>query len=237
MFDDIKPHIAELRDRLIKCILSILICFGISFSFWQNILNLMIRPLKQILPKNSDVIFTNLTEPFFTAIAVSFYASLLLSLPIIFYQAWRFISPGLYENEKKYIVPFVSLASVMFLVGVLFCYFLVIPTTTSFLVNFSGKMFVAMPKIGEYVGFFAKLTIAFGISFELPVVSFFLAKIGLVDENDLKGFFKYAVVLIFIFAAIMTPPDILSQILLALPLIGLYILSIYIAKFARDKDE
>lgn len=237
MFEDLKPHLAELRKRLVICVLCVILFFFISFGFWENILHFMIAPLKSVLPAGSDVIFTQVTEPFFTAMKVSFFASLLVSLPVVFYQAWLFVAPGLYDNEKKYILPFVSSASAMFLIGCAFCYYFVIPTATNFLVAFGGKMFTAMPKIEEYVDFFAKLAIAFGISFELPVITFFLAKLGIITDKSLSSFFRYAIVIIFIFAAIMTPPDILSQLLLAGPLIGLYALSIYIAKLVNPETN
>ena len=150
------------------------------------------------------------------------------------------MAPGLYENEKKYIAPFVFFAYTMFLVGCAFCYYFVVPTALNFLLNFgdSGQI-STMLKVSEFVGFFTKLLIAFGISFELPVVTFFLAAMGLVSARSMLGFFRYAIVGIFIFAAIMTPPDILSQLLLAVPLIMLYALSILIAKIfgPKDKDE
>lgn len=241
MFEELKPHLAELRKRLIICVLSLIVLFVICFGFWEIILNFMTAPLIKVLPQGSEVIFTQVAEAFFTAMKVSFFASLLISMPIIFWQAWLFVAPGLYDNEKKYVIPFVLSASVMFFLGAAFCYFFVIPIAYNFLINFGGSQFVAMPKIGEYVGFFTKLVVAFGISFELPIVTFFLAKIGFVTDESLKGFFRYAIVVIFIFAAVMTPPDILSQFLLAVPLIVLYVFSIYIAKMVnpatKDDDE
>ena len=139
------------------------------------------------------------------------------------------MAPGLYENEKKYIIPFVVSATFMFLIGAAFCYYVVVPIGFAFLINFGQQLFSAMLNIGGYVGFFTKLVIAFGIAFELPVITFFLAKLGLVDDRMLKNSFRYAIIVIFIFAAVMTPPDILSQFLMAVPLIGLYGLSIFIA--------
>ena len=241
MFEELKPHLAELRKRLVISVLSVIVLFVACFGFWEQILGLMTRPLVRVLPKGSEIIFTQLGETFFTAMKVSFFASLLLAMPIIFWQAWLFIAPGLYDNEKKYVIPFVSGASVMFFLGAAFCYFFVIPVAFNFLINFGAEQFTAMPKIGEYVGFFTKLVVAFGISFELPVVTFFLAKIGLVTNKSLSDFFRYAIVIIFIFAAVMTPPDILSQFMLATPLIVLYLLSIFIAKminpYKQEDDE
>lgn len=244
MFDELRPHLVELRKRLVICVLTIIFFFIVAFAYWEIILDIMLDPLLKVLPNNSEVIFTQMAEALFTAMKVSFFASLLVSIPIVFWQGWLFVSPGLYDNEKKYVIPFVVSASLMFFLGAAFCYYFVIPVAFTFLINFGGTMFVAMPKIGEYVGFFTKLIVAFGISFELPVITFFLAKIGMITDKSLKDFFRYAIVGIFIFAAVMTPPDILSQFMLAVPLIILYALSISIAKVVNpapkeedDEDE
>ncbi|MSN96987.1 twin-arginine translocase subunit TatC [Campylobacter sp. FMV-PI01] len=238
MFEELKPHIVELRKRLFISVLSVIILFLVCFSFWEAILNFMLSPLKEAMKGSSEVIFTHPAEAFFTAMKVSFFAGLVLSMPIIFWQFWLFVAPGLYDNEKKYVIPFVLSASVMFLAGSAFCYYLVVPVAFDFLINFGHGTFTAMPKIGEFVGFFIKLIAAFGISFELPIITFFLALIGLVTDKSLISFFRYGVVLIFVFAAIMTPPDILSQFMLAVPLIILYAISILIAKIINPhKDE
>ncbi|ASM37290.1 twin-arginine translocase subunit TatC [Campylobacter sputorum] len=231
MFEDLKPHLIELRKRLFISCASIFIMFFVCFSFWNPILSWMTTPLVKILPQGSDIIFTQVQEPFFTAMKVSFFAGLVVSMPIIFWQFWLFVSPGLYDNEKKYVLPFVFFATFFFIAGASFCYYVVIPIGFKFLINFGGQLFTALPSIGEYVGFFTKLIVAFGISFELPVVTFFLAKIGLVDYKALLGFFRYAIIIIFVFAAIVTPPDVISQILMALPLVLLYALSILVVKW------
>lgn len=236
MFEDLKPHLIELRKRLFISCASIFIMFFVCFSFWNPILSWMTAPLVEILPKNSNIIFTQVQEPFFTAMKVSFFAGLVLCMPIIFWQFWLFVSPGLYDNEKKYVLPFVFFATFFFIVGACFCYYVVIPIGFKFLINFGGQLFTALPSIGEYVGFFTKLIVAFGIAFELPVVTFFLAKIGLVDDKALLGFFRYAIIIIFVFAAIVTPPDVISQILMALPLIVLYGLSILVVRWTSKSD-
>lgn len=233
MFDELKPHLVELRKRLGISIFVLFIMFFVCFTFWQPLLAWMLDPLKAVLPEGSNVIFTKLQEPFFTALKVSFFASFILSLPIIFWQFWLFVAPGLYENEKRLVIPFVLFATIMFLMGAAFCYFVVVPMGFKFLVNFGGDLFTALPSIGEYVGFFTKLLFGFGLAFELPVVTFFLAKIGLVDDAALKGFFRYAIVVIFFISALLTPPDILTQFLMAGPLIILYGVSIVIAKMVN----
>ena len=237
MFEEIKPHIIELRKRLAISVAAVIVFFVICFTFWEPLLAWMTAPLKAALPAGSNIIFTQVQEVFFTAMKVAFFAGIILALPVIFWQFWLFVAPGLYDNEKKYVIPFVISASFMFACGAAFCYYVVIPLGFAFLVNFGGQLFTALPSIGEYVGFFAKLLIGFGISFELPVITFFLAKIGLVDDKMLKDYFRYAVVIIFIFAAIVTPPDVISQVLMALPLIGLYGISIIVAKRANKSDD
>ena len=230
MFDELKPHLAELRKRLSVSLVVILVMFLICFAFWQPILAWMIAPLKAVLPAGSNVIFTGVQEPFFTAMKVAFFAGFILSLPVIFWQFWLFVAPGLYENEKKLVIPFVSAATSMFLLGASFCYYIVVPLAFGFLISFGSALFTALPSIGEYVGFFTKFLVGFGLSFEMPVVIFFFAKLGLVDDKGLKDFFRYAIVIIFTLSGILTPPDILSQFLMAVPLLILYGISILVAK-------
>ena len=230
MFDELKPHLAELRKRLSVSLVVILVMFLICFAFWQPILAWMIAPLKAVLPAGSNVIFTGVQEPFFTAMKVAFFAGFILSLPVIFWQFWLFVAPGLYENEKKLVIPFVSAATSMFLLGASFCYYVVVPLAFGFLISFGSALFTALPSIGEYVGFFTKFLVGFGLSFEMPVVIFFFAKLGLVDDKGLKDFFRYAIVIIFTLSGILTPPDILSQFLMAVPLLILYGISILVAK-------
>ena len=229
MFEELKPHLIELRKRLFISVMTVIVMFVVCFSFWNQILDFIIAPLQNTLPDNQKMVFLEVQEPFFVAMKVAFFTGFLFSLPIIFWQFWLFVAPGLYENEKKYVIPFVISATFMFLVGAAFCYYVVVPIGFAFLINFGQQLFSAMLNIGGYVGFFTKLVIAFGIAFELPVITFFLAKLGLVDDKMLKNSFRYAIVVIFIFAAVMTPPDILSQFLMAVPLIALYGLSIFIA--------
>jgi sec-independent protein translocase protein TatC len=169
-------------------------------------------------------------EPFFTALKVSFFTAFIISLPVIFWQFWLFIAPGLYDNEKRLIIPFVTAASLMFLMGASFCYYIVVPLGFKFLVNFGSQLFMALPSIGEYVSFFTKLLFGFGLAFELPVITFFFAKIGLVTDRSLINFFRYAIILIFLVSALLTPPDLLTQFLMAGPLLMLYGVSILVAR-------
>ena len=242
MFDDLKPHIADLRKRLMVSGACLIVMFFACFFFYEPILGWMMVPVEAVLPPNSQMVAVEIQETFFTALKVAFFSGFIVSLPVIFWQMWLFLAPGLYEHEKKLVVPFVFFATLMFLVGASFAYYIVVPFGFEFLVNFGSAVVTVLPSIGKYVGFFTKLLFGFGIAFELPVITFFLAKIGLVDDQMLKNFFKYAVVIIFIVASLLTPPDVLTQFLMAGPLILLYIVSIYIAKVFNpapkyDEDE
>ncbi|MDX1808073.1 MAG: twin-arginine translocase subunit TatC [Sulfurospirillaceae bacterium] len=241
MFDELRPHLVELRKRLFISLAVVFIMFFACFSFWEPILAWMIAPLNGVLPPNSHVIFTKVQEPFFTAIKVSFFAGIIISLPVLFWQFWLFVAPGLYEDEKKLVLPFVLSATLMFVAGSMFCYYMVVPIGFNFLINFGSQLFTALPSIGEYVGFFTKLLVGFGIAFELPVITFFFAKLGLVDDAALIHFFRYAIIIIFAVAAVLTPPDVLTQFLMAGPLVVLYGLSIIVARIvnpaAKNKDD
>ena len=236
MLEELKPHIADLRKRLMISGLALIIAFFACFFFYEPILSWMMVPVEAVLPENSQMVAVEIQETFFTALKVAFFAGFIISLPVIFWQMWLFLAPGLYDHEKKLVIPFVFFATVMFLGGASFAYYVVVPFGFEFLINFGSAVVTVLPSIGKYVGFFTKLLFGFGVAFELPVVTFFLAKIGLVDDKMLKDFFKYAIVLIFIFASLLTPPDVLTQFLMAGPLILLYIVSIYIAKVFNPHD-
>jgi len=239
MLEELKPHIAELRSRLIKIVIVYFLFFFIAFIFWKDIFAWMSKPLLEALQlqKNSHIIFTGLAEPFFTAVKISLFAGFFMALPFILYQIWAFIAPGLYPEEKKLVLPFVFWGTIMFIAGAAFAYYVVFPVGFKVLVTFGGSEFTAMPKMSEYVSFFGKLMLGFGIAFELPVVTYFLAKLGLVTDKTLKEFSRYAIVIIFILAAILTPPDLFSQIAMATPLLILYGISILIAKLVNPEKE
>ena len=241
MFEDLKPHIADLRKRLVVSSLTVVAMFFVCFAFYEPLLTWMMVPVEQVLPKNSHMVAVEIQETFFTALKVAFFGGFVISLPVIFWQLWLFLAPGLYDHEKKLVIPFVFFATLMFLVGASFAYYIVVPVGFEFLVNFGSAVVTVLPSIGKYVGFFTKLLIGFGISFELPVITFFLAKIGLVNDQMLKDFFRYAIVLIFVISALLTPPDVISQLLMAAPLLLLYGISIYIAKVfnpaPKEEDE
>ena len=236
MLEDLKPHIADLRKRLMYSGAALIVAFFACFFFYEPILEWMMLPAKEILPEGSSMVAIEIQETFFTALKVSFFSGFIVSLPVIFWQMWLFLAPGLYDHEKKLVFPFVFFATLMFLTGSSFAYYVVVPYGFDFLINFGNTVVSVLPSIGKYVGFFTKLLFGFGVAFELPVITFFLAKIGLVDDKMLKDFFKYAVVLIFVLASLLTPPDVLTQFLMAGPLIILYLVSIYIAKVFNPHD-
>lgn len=250
MFGELRPHLVELRKRLGLSVLSIFIGFVIAFVFHEAILEWITAPLNEALAevahlskKAADGMVTThqVGGAFFVAIKVSFFAGLLAALPFILYQLWLFIAPGLYNNEKKMVLPFVIGGSTMFFVGVMFAYYIVTPFGFQFLITFGSFLYTPLINIEDYVGFFTKIMMGFGIAFELPVFAYFLALLGLVTDKTLKDFFKYAVLIIFVAAALLTPPDVLTQLLMAAPLIILYGVSILIVRAVNphieDEDE
>lgn len=237
MLENIRPHIIELRQRLIVILVSFGVIFLIVFSNWKLVFDWMLSPLIKVLSQKSEIIFTSLTEPFFTSMKVAFFTTLIIDLPVILYQVWKFIAPALYKNEWKFLTTFVVFGNLMFLMGISFAFYVVFPYGFKFLINYGADLFSAMPKISEYVSLFIKMSFGFGIAFELPVLTFFLAKFGFVTDKILKDYFRYAVVIIFIVSAILTPPDPLTQILMAIPLVLLYSVSILVAQIVNPHKE
>lgn len=239
MFEDIKPHLVELRKRLGISVGSLIVMFFVMFYFHEPILEWMVSPLndallevgKKSVHAAEGMVTTNqVGGAFFVALKVSFFAAILGALPIILAQIWIFIAPGLYANEKKMLIPFIFGGTLMFAVGVMFAYYVVTPFGFDFLITFGSFKFTPLINIEDYVGFFTKIMFGFGLAFELPVFAYFLALLGLVDDRQMTAFFKYAIVIIFIVAALLTPPDVLTQLLMAGPLIVLYGFSILIVK-------
>ncbi|KFN38856.1 MAG: preprotein translocase subunit TatC [Sulfuricurvum sp. MLSB] len=239
MFDDLKPHLAELRKRLGISVATVIVMFFVMFNFHEPIMSWMTQPLNEALAevakvsKNAAqgmVTTTQVGGTFFVAMKVSFFAGLLASLPIVLAQIWLFVAPGLYENEKKMLYPFIFGGTIMFVAGALFAYYVVTPFGFSFLIAFGAFEFVPLINIEDYIDFFAKIMFGFGLAFELPIICYFLALMGLIDDRMMTGFFRYAIVLIMIISAILTPPDVLTQILMAIPLTLLYGISILIVR-------
>ena len=231
-------HLEELRRRLTICAISVGAGFIICYIFSKQLFNLLVAPLVHALPQGSKLIYTALPEAFFTYLKVAFVAGLLLSTPMIFYQMWKFIAPGLYANEKKYVIPFVVSSSALFIGGALFGYLVVFPFGFQFFLGYTTDTIQALPSLKQYFSFSIKLLIAFGLVFELPIITFFLAKMGVVTAAMMRKQRKIAIVVIFVAAAIFTPPDVITQLMMAVPLLVLYEISIIIAKvFGKKKEE
>ncbi|NEW60631.1 twin-arginine translocase subunit TatC [Sulfurovum sp. bin170] len=243
MFKNLRPHLIELRKRLGISVGVIIVFAFVAFGFNQYIIAFAKAPLVDILIANEQKDpFIGGIGIFFTALKISIFTGFIFALPVVFAQLWAFIAPGLYDNEKKYVIPFVSISTLMFLIGAAFAYYVVIPLGFEFLWIFAGKLVNFLQTLDEYISIFTKILFGFGVAFELPVILFFLGVLGLVDDKNLKDFFGYAVLLIFVFAAILTPPDVITQLLMAGPLILLYGLSIIIVRMvnpykAEDEDD
>jgi sec-independent protein translocase protein TatC len=317
MFEELKPHLAELRKRLALSVVAVFVMFIIAFTFHNAILTWITTPLNNALTQVGRIIETqnkatwtikeqnattqtkpsqiasklqhqltqaanvaneelkqillnaagttkelvaslqkldnNITNAhnnfegkitthqvggaFFVALKVSFFAGLLGALPFILYQIWAFVAPGLYDNEKKMVLPFVIGGSVMFFIGVLFAYYIVTPFGFQFLITFGSFLYTPFINIEDYIGFFTKIMMGFGLAFELPVFAYFLALLGLITDKTLIDSFKYAIVIIFMIAALLTPPDVLTQLLMAAPLVILYGVSILIVRYVNPHIE
>jgi sec-independent protein translocase protein TatC len=224
-------HLEELRWRLVRALVAIGVAFVLSYWTSEQLFALLLRPLDQVRTQATLIIGTGVTEAFFTKLKVAFIAAVFLASPVIFYQGWRFVAPGLFESEKRVALPFAAVASLFFVLGASFCYALVFPVGLRFFLEQYGSVDAAAHlRLAEYISFAARMLLAFGITFELPVVTFFLARIGVVTHRTLIGWARYAVVAIFVAAAVLTPgPDIASQLLMAGPLLLLYGVSILIA--------
>jgi len=231
-------HLVELRARLTRSLLAIVVAFVVCFSYVEHLFRLLAAPILRIKTPGLTLIGTEVPEAFFTKLKVAFVAALFFASPAILWQGWRFIAPGLYESERRYARSFVFFGTLFFFLGAWFCYEVIFDLGYSFFLKRYQAIDVRPAiKVGEYLSFSSRLLLAFGIIFELPVVAFFLTRVGLIDHRFLLRQFRYATVAIFLLAAILTPPDIISQILLALPLATLYGVSIVVAYFARRRDS
>jgi sec-independent protein translocase protein TatC len=229
-------HLEELKKRLIRVLIAVGIGFGVCYMFKEWSFKVITRPLVDAMPAQSSMIFTGLPEAFFIHMKIAFFASILLTAPYTLFEIWRFISPGLYKKEKRMVIPFVFFSTILFSGGILFGYFVALPPAFRFFVSFSTDFLKPMISFREYLSLTLKFLLAFGLSFEMPVFMFFLARIGVVNSKMLARQRRYAILIIFIASAILTPsPDAISQILMAVPLMILYEVSIVLTKFAIQK--
>ncbi|NQT09657.1 MAG: twin-arginine translocase subunit TatC [Desulfobacteraceae bacterium] len=231
-------HLEELRKRLVACFIAIGIGFVVSYGFKEKLFDILSHPLISVMGADEKLIFTGLPEAFFTYLKVAFLSGFMLAAPVVLYQFWMFVAPGLYQKERRFLVPIVFLSSVFFVGGALFGYFIVFPFGFKFFLGFASETIKPLPSMREYLSFSAKLLLAFGLVFELPLIITFLAKLGIVSVEFLKKNRKYALLLFFVGAAILTPPDVVTQIMMALPLMLLYEISIIGARvFGKKKAK
>ena len=230
-------HLEELRGRLIKCFIAIGVGFVISYGFKEKLFAILTAPLITVMESGDTLIYTNLPEAFFTFLKAAFLSGILLSSPILIYQFWMFVAPGLYQKERRLLLPIVFLSSLFFIGGALFGYYIVFPWGFKFFLGFASETIKPLPSMKEYLSFSSKMLLAFGLVFELPLIITFLAKLGLVSVAFLKKNRKYALLLFFAGAAILTPPDVVTQIMMALPLMILYEISILGARIFGRKPE
>lgn len=230
-------HLDELRKRLITSFVAVGIGFVASYAFKEKLFYILVAPLKQAMKSGDSLIYTHLPEAFFTFLKTALISGILLASPVLLYQFWMFIAPGLYDREKKMMIPILFLSTLFFTGGALFGYFIVFPWGFKFFLSFATDTIRPMPSMREYLGFASKLLLAFGIVFELPLVITFLAKLGIVSVEFLKKNRKYAVLIFFVGAAMLTPPDVVTQIMMALPLMLLYEVSIIGARIFGKKSE
>ena len=229
-------HLEELRKRLIISLVATGIGFCVCYGFSEQIFLLLSAPLIKSMPEGSSFIFTGVTEAFFTYMKLALFAGVFLASPVIIYQTWAFVAPGLYDKERRSIMPFVFLAVIFFIGGTAFAYFIVFPSAFKFFLTYNTQYVKIMPSIGEYLSFSCIFLLSFGVVFEMPVLSFLLTRLGVLDHRLLRKAWKYAVVLIFIVAAIVTPtPDAFNMCLMAMPMLLLYEISIWVAKFSGKK--
>jgi sec-independent protein translocase protein TatC len=239
MESDEKPsllsRLAEIRKRLVRSAIAVGIGFAVAYGFSEKLFEILATPLKVNMPPGDRLIYTSLPEMFFIYIKTALVAGILLAAPYVFYQIYFLVAPGRYQKERSSFVPFVMCSTLLFVGGALFGYFVVFPFGFKFFLAFSNEHLRALPSVKQYFSLAVKLLFAFGFVFELPVVAFFLSRMGVVTPDFMKKKRRYAILLIFVVAAVLTPPDVISQFMMAVPVMALYEISILIATLAEKK--
>lgn len=232
----IMAHLKELRVRLIRSLVALTVGFIIAYLVVDYLFEALTWPIREVSNNKVLLIGTGVGEAFFTKIKVAMVASLFIASPAVLYEIWKFIAPGLHQSERRMVAPFVAFGSIFFLLGGYFCWAVVFKVGYAFFLSQYASIGVTPTiRISEYLAFSAKLLLAFAITFEMPIFAFFLTRIGLIDHRMMVKQFRYAVLVIFIVAAALTPPDMISQFLLSVPLLLLYGLSVGVAYFARNR--
>jgi sec-independent protein translocase protein TatC len=232
-------HLIELRQRLVRAVLAVGVFF-VALFLWPGsgyIYDLLAAPLMSALPEGAKMIATGVITPFMVPVKVTALAAFLIALPYVLFQAWAFVAPGLYEHEKKLALPLVIGSTVLFLVGVAFCYYLVFNTVFRFIHDFAPKSITPAPDIEAYFSFVITMFLAFGITFEIPIVVLLLVRMGLVSLEKLREARPYVIVGAFVIAAIVTPPDVVSQFMLAVPMCLLYEAGLFLARFINPRPK
>tara|TARA_B100000575_G_C23124886_1_gene651564 strand:+ start:1108 stop:1815 length:708 start_codon:yes stop_codon:yes gene_type:complete len=232
--DSLSNHLLELRNRLLKVIVLFMVFAAVGLPFAGNIYEIVASPLNSVLPNGSTMIATEVSSPFMAPIKLVFYLALLLSMPWLFYQVWMFVSPGLYKDEKKFAGPLMLSTVVLFFSGVLFAFYIVCPIIFKFFIGITPDSIVVMTDINQYLNFIFKLVFAFGISFEIPVATVLLVNSGIVNKSSLSKGRPYLIIFFLIVGMLLTPPDIFSQLFLAIPMLILFEIGLLIA---RDKKR
>lgn len=232
-------HLYELRKRVSLALIGVVVGFAVSWIFVEQIFAWLLIPLQTAAPDLAlaEMHHKDLAEPFFALLKTAIFSGIFLSAPWILYQLWSFIAPGLYDNEKKIAIPFVTLATVFFVGGSSFCFFLVMPYGYKFLLDFSMEISQPELMMNEYLNLTTKLLLGFGFIFEMPVFSMFLSSIGVLTHRHLLKFWRYSVVIAFIISAMLTPPDVVTQSMMAVPLVFLYFVSVGVAWFFTTRRE
>lgn len=224
-------HLIELRGRMIRAGLAILVCLLLTMPFGETIFEFLCAPATGKFPsEGGGFVYTQVAEEFMTYLKVGIFGAFLLALPVVTHQAWGFIAPGLYKKERRYVIPFVVLSTLLFGVGSAFCYYGILPYAMDFFLSSSSELATPQIKVSAYLGFVTRMILAFGLVFETPLVIFFLARMGLVTVESLIRFRRYAILLGFVLAACITPPDPGSQVAVALPFLLLYEVGIVTAR-------
>jgi sec-independent protein translocase protein TatC len=235
--DTFISHLIELRDRLLRMVIGFLVVFLCLFPFANKIYTLLAHPLLSKLPAGGQMIATAVTTPFFVPIKVAMLTAFVISLPHTLYQVWSFVAPGLYAHERRFMGPLVIASTLLFLLGMAFAYFAVFPVVFGFIAGSAPEGVAVMTDIGNYLDFVITLFMAFGLAFEVPVAVVLLVRLGVVDVKTLREIRSYVIVGAFIIGAIFTPPEVISQVMLAVPLWLLYEAGIFVAGFIQPKPE
>ena len=223
-------HLDELRKRIVNSLIAVAVGVLVGFFFIDRISQFLLGPTRRLLPEGSKMIYTSGAEPFMLYLKIGFLAGIFFASPLILWQVWRFIAPGLYTHEKKFAIPFVLMSTVFFVTGGLFSHYLAFPWTWKFFISFSTDYMIFLPKIEDAFSLYSKMLLGFGVIFEMPTLVFFLARMGVVSAGFLLRYFKYAILIIAIVAAVVSPgTDAMSMLIMAVPMLGLYLISILIA--------